>query len=74
MVVGREMLGAASCYSLCSQGRASLQVGKVHISMKKCSCGSERLAIADPSPTYTFQPLFLLARELKASGFSGREE
>lgn len=37
MVVGREMLGAASGYSLHGQVRASLQNGKLHISIKKLS-------------------------------------
>lgn len=71
MVVGREMLGAASCYSLCTQGRASLQDGKMHMSMKKSSPESR----AFKSITYLciLASFLLLAINTKASGSNGRE-
>lgn len=71
MVVGREMLGAASCYSLCSQVRASLQDGKLHISMRKSSPEGKTFE----SITYLCisASFLLLAVKMKASGSTGRE-
>lgn len=65
------MLGAASCYLLSSQVRASLQDGKLHISMKKSSPESKAFEpITDLCVSASF---LLLAIKTKASDSNGRE-
>lgn len=70
MVVGREMLGSASCYSLCSQVQASLQDGKMHISMKKSS--PERRAFKSITYLCISASSLIFAMKMKASGSNGR--
>lgn len=66
MVVGREMLGAASHFSLCSEVQASLQDGKMHICVKKSS--PESRALESISYLGISASFLLLAVKPKASG------
>lgn len=73
MAVGREMLGAASCYSLCSQIRASLQDGKLHICIRNLVLEVKAWLMQIHRPPARFSFFSPSYWKNGARGFNGRE-